>query len=278
MRQQERLGLCQRYKEDGKWYLRVPALVYSELPASTENECCWSSFDFAKCAGVVEINKLCLKDCKDIMDDMMSRSTAIGSANAVDGLAGGSETLAAVQERIAKLSMAFLTMNNIVLGMDNTFTSVLKPFHGLLQVMSNPAVDAIDGTNILSAFESLGCRLAVLGGGSRYIVAIHPVAYYSILSLIVPGQYGRLPEGWTRNGDEISYMGVRFLRDERVPVDTTNNTAEAWVLAPAYGTNVWGIRIVPRSPMAAVHAAEIGMSVILMVLNALFENTAPALK
>ena len=230
-RNNERLGLCQRYKDSGKWYLRVPALIYSELPTSTENECCWTSFDFAKCAGVVEINKLCLKDCQDVMDDMMYRNTVVGSTNAVPGLAGGSESVAAVQERIARYSMAFLSAMNIIRGMDNTFTDTLKPFHGLMQVMSNPAVDTINGANVLSAFASLGCRVAVLGGAEQFIIAIHPIAYESLLEVIVPGQYGYLPAGWTRNGDEIRYRGMRFLRDASMPVDLSAGTAEAWVMS-----------------------------------------------
>ena len=99
-----------------------------------------------------------------------------------------------------------------------------------MQVMMNPAIYTIEGTNVLSAFYSLWCRLAVLGY-SDVVFATNPIIYESIATQIQPGQNGRLPDGWTRNGDEIRFHGIRFIQDKHVPVNLTAATGEVWMLS-----------------------------------------------
>lgn len=220
-------GACVIHKADGKWVMEVPRTIWTTTPESSSEECCWAPMDFAKCAPAVPINLLCLKDCDSIMDDLMGNEVI--NHMRVEGIASDGETMNAIKKRVARLSMAFYTAYTAILGMDNTYTNILKPFHGLLQVMSNPAVISVAGTDIFSAFKQIGCRLAVLGDGD-YVFAVNPIVYQSILDAIVPNQYGQYPFGWTRNGDEVRYMGRRFLQDKLVPVDLTNGTGEIWIL------------------------------------------------
>ena len=211
-----------------KWVIETPRSIWTTEPTSTANECCWLPFDFAKCAGQVAINLLCLKDCGNIEDDLMGDILRISERQAVDPISRTGETFNEVRKRIDRLSMLYYTAHNVILGLDNTYTDTLKPFHGLLAVLENPAVAHIDGTNILSAFAQLGCRLDILGGDQ--VIAVNPVIYSSIAAAIVPDQNGNLPAGWTNANGVITFHGRRFIQDRLVPVDTGAGTGEAWVL------------------------------------------------
>lgn len=220
------------YKDtNGKWQLRTPKMIWTQAFESTQDECCWVLPDFAKCGAEVPMNLLCLKDCTEILDELIEKTVKMGSRVNVPGIAAPGDTIEDVKRRLARLTMAFLTAYNIQLGMDNTSTDILKPFHGVLQLFNNPAVVSILGTNILAAFDSLGCRLNALGDVSSYVIAIHEMGYEALLQAVVPGQNGELPAGWTKSGDELRFKGIRFLRDRFMPLDTENGTAEAWVMS-----------------------------------------------
>ena len=221
-------GACILHKEGDKYVIEIPGTFWSLPAQDTSTECCWVPFDFAKCASNVPVNRLCLKDCDDLDDIIIGRFQRLNRSYGEFGSRG--ENYVSVKERIARLSMAFLTANNAILGTDNNTTSILKPFHGLMQFMMNPAIYTIEGTNTLSAFYSLWCRLAVLGY-SDVVFATNPIIYESIATQIQPGQNGRLPDGWTRNGDEIRFHGIRFIQDKHVPVNLTAATGEVWMLS-----------------------------------------------
>jgi len=223
-------GMCILHKDatSGEYVIEIPQTFWSELPVSTANECCWQPFDFAKCGTNVPVKRLCLKDCISIDDEILGGVLRVNAA--YRPYASRGEKFNTIRKRIAKVSMAYLTAYNVILGTDNNTTDILKPFHGLLQIMANPAIAKLDGTDILSAFDSLYCRLILLGN-TDVVIAVHPVIYSSILSVIRVGQYGDLPLGWTRNGDDIRFHGIRFIQDKRVPLDTAAGTGEAWVLS-----------------------------------------------
>lgn len=221
-------GPCLVQKGETGYTMKVPETFWTVTPTSSSSECCWAPMDFAKCGSEVPINLLCLKDCESIMDQLMGRQLI--NRNNVPGFASDGETMETIKRRVARMSMAFYTAYTIILGLDNTYTDILKPFHGLLQVMNNAAVTAIPGADILAAFKMVACRLAVMGYTGAYTFAVNPIIYRSILDVIVPGQFGELPRGWSRNGDEITFMGIGFTRDDRVPVDLEEGTGEIWVL------------------------------------------------
>ena len=214
--------------EATKWVLEIPATVYTTEPTSTADDCCWVPFDFDKCASNVPMNLLCLKDCENIEDAIMDRIARFGRNDAVPGIASAGETLRAVKLRIDRLSMAFFTARNLLLGIDNTYTDTLKPFHGLLAVLENPAVPHLDGTNILEAFDLLGCRLAIVGGNQW--IAVHPMIYAAIDAAVYPDERGNLPAHWTRRNGELYFMGRPFVQDKAMPIDTQAGTGEAWII------------------------------------------------
>lgn len=223
-------GLCAMHKDtNGKWVMEVPRTIWTDLPTSTQTECCWLPFDFAKCAGNVPVNLLCLKDCENILDSFIGKNIRLNEG--VEGVSVAGETLEQTRKRIARMSMAFLTAYNVILGIDDTYTDILKPFHGLLAVMENPAIVSIEGSSIISAFDSVACRLAILSPNDSFVFAVNPLIYESIKGEIRPGQYGELPNGWTMNGDELRFNGIPFIRDRLVPVDIASSTGEIWVLS-----------------------------------------------
>lgn len=217
-------------KDENVWKMKVPGNVWTALPTNSNEECCWHPFDFAKCCGDVPLHLLCLKDCDSIMDSLVMRDINITAKEALAGISNKGEKLATVEKRIARMSLAFYTAYTAILGMDTVYTNILKPFHGLLAVMENPAIISISGANILAGFKQLGCRLAVLGT-ANHVIAVNPLIYRSIESVVTPGQNGELPAGWTKTNGELRYMGIRFIQDKLVPVDMEAGTGEAWVLA-----------------------------------------------
>lgn len=216
--------------EGVEWEMKIPGSVWTQAPANTSSECCWTMPDFSKCSSTVPMNLLCLKDCDSIFDTLVFKRLRINSRTSLPGIAQSGESMEAVNRRIARLWMAFYTANTVVLGTSGNATNLLKPFHGLVEVLENSAVTNINGSNVLAGFASLGCRLAVLGGTGNYVIAVNPLIYQSVAAQIVPGQNGELPAGWTKNGGSIQFMGIRFLQDKLVPVDMTAGTGEAWVL------------------------------------------------
>ena len=212
------------------WVMEVPGTVYTLAPANSGSDCCWTIPDFAKCASEVPLNFVCLKDCDSIFDTMVYERLRINQRARLEGFAREGETLEQVENRIRHLWMAFYTMHTVVLGTSNTSDNIVKPFHGLLEVMQNDAVISVSGANILAAFDSIGCRLDVLGG-SNWVFALNPLMYRSLEDAIVPDANGNLPSGWSRGNDgRLRFHGIGFIDDKLVPVDMTNMTGDIWLI------------------------------------------------
>lgn len=230
MREMSRKSLSFGYRgEDGGYYILLPTTIYTTPPEDTSGACCWVPFDIGKCNGRVPLSMLCLQDCNDIFDNFINMARYPGGNDLTSYFQNPGESVKDARKRMARLSMAFFTAYNVINGTMDSSTDVLKPFHGLLEVLENPAVLHVEGTNVLGAFETLACRLAALDGGN-YAIAVNQMTYRGISSIIKPGRNGQLPEGWTKNGDTISFMGINFIQDKTVPVDFDNGTGEAWVI------------------------------------------------
>lgn len=223
--------LFHKSTEEGvEWEMDVPGTVWTLEPSNSGDDCCWTMPDFAKCNSKVPLTMVCLKDCDNIFDTMVYERLRINDRIDLAGFARTGETVEQVNDRIRRLWMAFYTMHTAILGTMNTSDNIVKPFHGLLEVLQNDAVSSIGGSNILAAFESLGCRLAVLGG--RYVFAVNPLIYRSIEAAVKPDENNRLPDNWGRdNAGRLTYMGMGFIDDKLVPVDLENMTGDIWVLA-----------------------------------------------
>lgn len=231
MRNAARSGLAPIHKDaqTGEWMLMIPYSVGTLPPDDTTGACCWVPLEIAKCGGAIPLRLLCLKDCENIMDNFINENRVAGSNDLINVFLRQGESVKDARVRMAKMSMAFFTAYNIVLGVTGAGTKFLKPFHGLLEILEGADVINILGTNILGAFESLSCRWNILSGGS-YVIWVHPLTKQAIESVVVEGKNGKLPKGWTRNGNDIAYNGHPVREDKVVPVDVTAGTGEAWVL------------------------------------------------
>lgn len=231
MRNANRAGRAQLHRDPdtGETMLVVPYTVFTLPPEATTGLCCWIPMDIAKCGGKVPVRLLCLKDCDSIMNTLVNQIRVPGSNDLTGYFLRPGETVANARKRMARTSMAFYTANTAILGVPDAETALLKPFHGLLSVMENAAVIKLMGTNILAAFDSLLCRLQVLGG-SNYVFAMHPLVYMAIDAAVQPGTLGTLPAGWSRSGTELRYNGIRIIQDKMVPVDLTAATGEVWLV------------------------------------------------
>lgn len=216
--------------ENVDWEMEVPGTVWTLEPSNQATDCCWTMPDFAKCFTTVPAMMLCLKDCDNIFDKMVMERLRINERTDLMGIARDGETVEQVNERIRILWFAFYLAHTAILGTMSTSDNITKPFHGLLEVMQNPAVISFAGANILAAFESFGCRAAVLGGTEDMVFATNPLIYESLKRAIVPDQNGQYPAGWTVNGEELRYNGIGFIRDKLVPVDMATGKGDIWVL------------------------------------------------
>lgn len=213
------------------WSLKIPGNFWTNIPAAQpQTECCWIPMDFDKCCSEVPMNLLCLKDCDSVFNNLVKRDLRVTSKNAMRGISNTGESVETVERRIARLSFAFYQAHTAILGMDNTYTNILKPFHGLMQVLENPAIQSMYAYDILGVFDELGCRLDVLGDLSGYVIAVNPLIYNSIDAVITRGQNGEYPRGWSRQNGRVYFKGIRFLEDKLVPVNLADGTGEAWLL------------------------------------------------
>ena len=215
--------------EGVEYEMDLPGAIWTLAPSNQGTDCCWTMPDFAKCASKVPLFMLCLKDCDKIFDKMVAQRLRINERTDLMGIARSGETVEEVNDRIRMLWFAFYLMHTAILGTSTTSDNITKPFHGLLEVMQNDAVISISGANPLAAFASLGCRLDVLGGAG-YVFALNPLIYGSLLNVVTPDDRGNYPAGWTRNGDELRFKGISFIRDKLVPVNMTDGTGDIWLL------------------------------------------------
>lgn len=215
---------------DGNWVLMLPYTVGTKEPTATPNACCWVPLDIAKCGDEVPIRMLCLKDCDNILPNLINAGRRAGSNDLIGYFMRPGESVRQARRRMARTSMAYFTARNMILGLTTAETGFLKPFHGLLEVMEDVTVPHFLGTDILATFARLGCRLSILGG-SNYIFAANPIMINTIAEAVQPGQFNTLPTGWTKSADgSVSFMGIRFLADKSIPVDLENGTGEIWLL------------------------------------------------
>lgn len=221
--------LTKSEEEGVEWELKLPATIYTLDPENSSEDCCWTMPDFAKCGTTMPLSMVCLKDCDNIFDTMVFERLRINERSDLLGIARSGESLEQVNARIRRLWFSFYVMHTAIQGTMSTSDNIVKPFHGLIEVLQNPAVTSIAGTNILAAFESLGCRLAVLGTDG-FVFAVNPIMYRTIESVVKPDALGYLPDGWTRVNGRLRFMGIGFIDDKLVPVDMQNMTGDIWVL------------------------------------------------
>ena len=224
-----RFNLDHVKKNNGVWEMDIPGTFWTTAPEDTGEECCWVPLKFDKCCSKTPLNLLCLKDCGSVYDYLVKRDLDVTSRTAMQGIARAGESVETVEDRINRLSFMFFQAKTIILGMDNVYANPLKPFHGLMQVMENPAIQTLYAFDIIGAFEELGCRLDILGYSDGFRFATNPIIRNSIDAVVTRGQNGQYPEGWSKENG-LRYKGIPFIADKTMPVDLTTMTGEVWLL------------------------------------------------
>lgn len=217
-------------EEGVEWEMDVPGSIWTLEPSNEGTDCCWTLPDFAKCSTTVPLMMLCLKDCDKIFDQMIFERLRINERTDLAGIARSGETVDDVNRRIRILWFAFYLAHTAILGTTSTSDNIVKPFHGLLEVLQDDAVISFDGTNIAAAFASLSCRLDVLGGRD-YVFALNPLIYGTLKREIVPDENGKYPAEWSMVDGELRFKGIQFIDDKLVPVDMTAGTGDIWLLS-----------------------------------------------
>ena len=216
-------------KDGVEWEMEIPGTVWTLDPVNNGADCCWTIPDFAKCAGDVPLDFVCLKDCDKIFDFMVMDRLRVNQKSRLEGFAREGETINEVENRIRHLWMGFYTLHTMILGTRATSDNITKPFHGLFEVLQNDAIISISGANILGAFDSIGCRLDVLGGDG-WVFATNPLIYRSLEAVVVPDERGNYPVGWSKVNGRLRFHGIGFIDDKLVPVDMEEKTGDIWLL------------------------------------------------
>lgn len=214
---------------DGNFQVTLPYKWGTTYPESTKGECCWIAPDLAKCGANAPFNLLCMKECQNVMEKFLYDKERFQRNDMISYYMRQGETYNDAKMRFVKDFMAFFTIRNLILGTSDTTTDTLKKFHGVMEVMEGADVIKILGTNILGAFDEIRCRSSVIGEGSDVVFVCHPLVMDGIRSVITKGQNGEYPEGWSRDGDEITFRGHKFIEDKLIPVDVTAGNGEVWM-------------------------------------------------
>lgn len=212
--------------------------------------CCWLLPDIDKCANDAPMSLLCLKDCENKLMSILDRIQK-GKANDMIGyfLRQG-ETLADARKRLAREMMAFYTANTVINGTMDTETPILKPYHGLYQVIRDSSTAlTINGEDLESAIEIALCRIAIMNqysGTGEYSMSMHPLIYASVASFVRAGQYGTLADGWSMGSNGyLSVNGIQLLPDVRVPYNQETATGDIWILDGRYVGNYLVTSLMP---------------------------------
>ncbi|MCL2864551.1 MAG: hypothetical protein FWE25_03310 [Lachnospiraceae bacterium] len=216
------------------WNMPLPGLAWTEPPPDTTGACCWVPMELSLCGDTTPLALLCIHRCEDIMDSFIELDRRAG----VNDLRGPwqrvGESKRDAMSRWLRINMAFYTAQTLINGHSELETNILKPFHGLIEVMERPSVIAIDGSSVLGAFEQIQCRIDVLGTAGQGSVAwMNPLVLAGVVSQIQPDINGNLPKGWSKNGlGQVSYNAIPLRTDPFMPVDTTGVIAngDIWIL------------------------------------------------
>lgn len=162
IRNNVRNSLGQIIRENGENFLKLPTIYHTKEYADTTGQCCWSPLEWALAGDKVPLRMLCLKDCESIEDRIIDEFQTVGSPDLKSFIQRQNMTARQVKVENAIESMAFFTRLNVINGVLEDETPLLKPFHGLQEVLDDPSVYSIAGQSWFQTFEAFRCRLEVL--------------------------------------------------------------------------------------------------------------------
>lgn len=232
--EQQGLGTLRQAK-NGDWI--VESVSWGTTPPkwdTDDNSCCFTEKFGIKVTGdATPIRYLCFKDCETRLDRLMKDKVSFKQGDLLNLFQRLGMTYEESEQFMAWYTFAYIVQRHIVQGLLNFQGQGLRPFAGVAQMMSHPGVTPIDGGgSVIGAFRQVACFLDVLNTqGANYKIYVHPLTLRGIRAALTEGQHGVLPDGWSINGESVSYRGIPFGTSYHMPIDNENTmTGEAYVI------------------------------------------------
>lgn len=209
--------------------------VAPDFSKDNADACCFTEkFTLTATGEATPVRYLCFKDCETRLDRIMKDKIKFKQGDLINTFQRLGMSYEEAEAFMAWYTFAFIVQRHIVQGMLNFQGDGLRPFAGVAEVMSHPAVTPIDaGGSVIGAFRQVACYLDVLDRpSSNYKIYVHPLTYRGIKSEIVEGKDGKLPQDWSRsaNGD-LTFKGIPFGVSYHLPFDNEQTmTGEAYVI------------------------------------------------
>lgn len=205
------------------------------------NGCCFVPFEFQACKQKAVVRQLCIRDCQSLLDEMMLKNIRFTRNDLINQFQRENETYNDAMTRFVQWSFAFRTQRVIAQGLLKGDAPGLRPFHGVAQIMSDPATTPIKAGDILGGFAQAGCVLTALsqGNNGNYAIFVHPLGVEAIKTRVVKNTNGEYPEGWEKGSFgnyhgynvEVKFKGIPIVADPYVPIDyVKTNTFEAYII------------------------------------------------
>lgn len=224
-----------RQAKNGDWIME--GISWGTKPPTWDTDddsCCFTEkFTMTATGDATPIKYLCFKDCETRLDRIMKNKVTFKQGDLLNLFQRLGMSYAEAEQFMAWYTFAYIVQRHIVQGMLNFTGQGLRPFAGVAEMMSHPGVTPIDASgSVIGAFRQVACYLDVLDSqSSNYKIYVHPLTLRGIKSEIVPGKDGRLPEGWSINGNAVSFRGIPFGTSYHLPYDMeTTMTGEAYVI------------------------------------------------
>lgn len=225
-----------RQAKNGDWIIEsiTWGTVAPDFANDNSDSCCFTEKFSMTATGDAEVFKyLCFKDCETRLDRLMKDKVTFKQGDLINIFQRLGMSYAEAEQFMAWYTFAFIVQRHIVQGMVNFSGNGLRPFAGVAEMMAHPGVTPIDaGGSVVGAFRQVACYVDVLDNQSaNYKIYVHPLTLRGILAEIVPGKDGQLPQGWSRNGNTVTFMGIPFGTSYHLPFDLeTTMTGEAYVI------------------------------------------------
>lgn len=216
-------GNSRKYKntdydcDTGELRVKLGKSIWTELPEDIGIACCHTKPDVDGCTSYAQPMRLCLKDCYNDLQDHWMRMVRQGFS-----LFGGTN---AESEYWAELRawFVFFQARDIMYGQVGVTGNNVPSFPGVLDMM-NKAVVSFSGTDIIGAFEQIGCRLNILGG--NYAFGGHPMTVDSIRKAVTRGD--TMYRDFSMRGDTLYYKTYPIVKDINIPINIEAGTGQLW--------------------------------------------------
>lgn len=225
--------------QNGDWV--ITSYTWGTTDPDDGEGCCFVPFDIQACKDQAKVFSLCLKDCETTLDKMMNKELGYKGTDLLNYFQRLGWTYDQSLQFMAWFSFAYRTQRVIAQGLVDYQGPGLRPFHGVAEVMSHPAVTPLRGADILGGFAQAGCVIDVLTAGAtaNYAIFVHPLGHAAIDAVVTEGRNGKLPAGWERgnfgnfHGTPVTlkFKGIPVVKDYYVPKDLeVANTFEAYII------------------------------------------------